>query len=107
MVISTLPSAGLGALLTLIFFNQSLSIMGIIGILMLMGIVKKNAIMMVDFALIAELDGKRPLEAIRQGCLLRFRPIIMTTLAALFAAIPLAISSGRVLSLDNLLVLPL
>ncbi len=94
VVISTLPSAGLGALLALIFFNQSLSIMGIIGILMLMGIVKKNAIMMVDFALIAELEGKKPLEAIRQGCLLRFRPIIMTTLAALFAAIPLAISSG-------------
>ncbi|AWM80438.1 acriflavine resistance protein B [Gammaproteobacteria bacterium ESL0073] len=94
VVISTLPSAGLGALLALIFFNQSLSIMGIIGILMLMGIVKKNAIMMVDFALIAELVGKKPLEAIRQGCLLRFRPIIMTTLAALFAAIPLAISSG-------------
>ncbi|UAK25791.1 efflux RND transporter permease subunit [Sphingomonas nostoxanthinifaciens] len=94
-IISTLPSAGLGALLALMIMGKDLSIMGIIGILLLIGIVKKNAIMMIDFALHAQRDhGKSPHEAIREACLLRFRPILMTTLAALFGAVPLAIGSG-------------
>ena len=94
-IISTLPSAGLGALLALTICGQDLSILGMIGIILLIGIVKKNAIMMVDFALVAERDeGKSPLEAIRQGCLLRFRPIMMTTLAAILGAIPLALGTG-------------
>jgi multidrug efflux pump len=94
-ILSTLPSAGVGALLALIFFKQDLSIIALIGIVLLMGIVKKNAIMMIDFALDAErTDGLTPREAIVQACLLRFRPIMMTTLAALFGALPLAIESG-------------
>ncbi|MDB5670791.1 MAG: Cobalt-zinc-cadmium resistance protein CzcA, partial [Alphaproteobacteria bacterium] len=93
-IISTLPSAGLGALLALILFGQDLSIMGMIGILLLIGIVKKNAIMMIDFALTAEREGLSPEEAIRQGALLRFRPIMMTTVAALFGALPLAFVAG-------------
>jgi multidrug efflux pump len=94
-VISTLPSAGLGALLALRFTGQDLSIMAVIGIILLIGIVKKNAIMMIDFALVAEREhGKSSLEAIREGCLLRFRPIMMTTLAALLGAVPLAIGTG-------------
>ena len=85
-ILSTLPSAGVGALLALMIAGQDLGVIGIIGIILLIGIVKKNAIMMIDFALDAERDeGKPPLEAIRQAALLRFRPIIMTTLAALFA----------------------
>ena len=94
-IISTLPSAGLGALLSLWIFGYELSIMGVIGILLLMGIVKKNAIMMVDFALEAEREQDlSPAEAIYQACVVRFRPIMMTTLAAMFGAIPLAIGQG-------------
>ena len=89
-ILSTLPSAGLGALLALMIDGSDLSIIAIIGIILLIGIVKKNGIMMVDFALDAERDeGKSPREAIYQACLLRFRPIMMTTMAALFAALPL------------------
>ena len=93
-IISTLPSAGLGALLALILFGQELSIMGMIGIILLIGIVKKNAIMMIDFALAAEREGLPPAEAIRRGAVLRFRPIMMTTMAALFGALPLALGLG-------------
>ncbi|MFD2249834.1 multidrug efflux pump [Pseudochelatococcus lubricantis] len=94
-IISTLPSAGVGALLALLLFGQDLSIMGMIGIILLIGIVKKNAIMMIDFALDAErTQGLAPVEAIRQACLLRFRPIMMTTLAALLGALPLALGHG-------------
>jgi multidrug efflux pump len=94
-IISTLPSAGVGALLALLLFGQDLSIMGMIGIILLIGIVKKNAIMMIDFALSAEREqGLSPTEAIRQGCLLRFRPIMMTTMAALLGALPLAFGTG-------------
>ncbi len=94
-IISTLPSAGVGALLALLLCGQDLSIMGMVGIILLIGIVKKNAIMIIDFALAAEREeGLAPLEAIRQGCLLRFRPIMMTTLAALFGAVPLAVGAG-------------
>jgi multidrug efflux pump len=94
-IISTLPSAGLGALLALTLFGQDLSIMGMIGIILLIGIVKKNAIMMIDFALAAEREeGLPPHAAIRQACLLRFRPIMMTTLAALLGALPLALGHG-------------
>ncbi|MGU7775929.1 efflux RND transporter permease subunit [Burkholderia sp. MR1-5-21] len=94
-IISTLPSAGVGALLALLLCKQDLSIMGMIGIILLIGIVKKNAIMMIDFALVAEREqGLAPVAAIRQACVLRFRPIMMTTLAALFGALPLAIGHG-------------
>jgi multidrug efflux pump len=94
-IISTLPSAGVGALLALVLFKQDLSIMGMIGIILLIGIVKKNAIMMIDFALVAEREqGLEPAAAIRQACVLRFRPIMMTTLAALFGALPLALGYG-------------
>jgi multidrug efflux pump len=94
-IISTLPSAGLGALLALWLTRTELSIMGIIGIILLMGIVKKNAIMMVDFALEQERQfGLSPFEAIHAACLARFRPITMTTLAALFGALPLAFAFG-------------
>jgi len=94
-IMSTLPSAGIGALLALSATGNDLSLVGLIGILLLMGIVKKNAIMMIDFALEAErVEGHPPLEAIRQACALRFRPIMMTTMAALLGAIPLAIDSG-------------
>jgi multidrug efflux pump len=95
-ILSTLPSAGVGALLALMIAGSDLGVIGIIGIILLIGIVKKNAIMMIDFALDAERDeGKPPLEAIRQAALLRFRPIIMTTLAALFAALPLMLGWGE------------
>jgi multidrug efflux pump len=94
-ILSTLPSAGVGALLALMLTGCGLDVMGIIGILLLIGIVKKNAIMMVDFALEAERDyGKPPQEAIYEACLLRFRPILMTTLAALFGALPLMLGMG-------------
>jgi multidrug efflux pump len=94
-IISTLPSAGVGALCALMLFRQDLSIMGMIGIILLIGIVKKNAIMMIDFALVAEREqGLSPTAAIRQACVLRFRPIMMTTLAALFGALPLALGHG-------------
>jgi multidrug efflux pump len=94
-ILSTLPSAGVGALLALIIARDDLGIVAIIGIILLIGIVKKNAIMMVDFALDAEREeGKPPREAIYQACLLRFRPILMTTLAALFGALPLMLGTG-------------
>ena len=94
-ILSTLPSAGVGALLALILTGNDLSIVALIGIILLMGIVKKNAIMMIDFALVAEREeNMTPREAIYQACLLRFRPIMMTTMAALLGAIPLAIDSG-------------
>jgi multidrug efflux pump len=94
-ILSTLPSAGIGALLALLLARQDLGVMGIIGIILLIGIVKKNAIMMIDFALDAERnEGKAPRDAIKQACLLRFRPIIMTTLAALLGALPLMLGTG-------------
>jgi multidrug efflux pump len=94
-ILSTLPSAGVGAVLALMVSHTDLSVIGIIGILLLIGIVKKNAILMVDFALEAErAQGMRPREAIYQACLLRFRPILMTTTAAMFGALPLIISTG-------------
>ncbi len=94
-ILSTLPSAGVGALAALMIAGQDLGVIGIIGIILLIGIVKKNAIMMIDFALDAErVQGKSPREAIRQAALLRFRPIIMTTLAALFGALPLMLGWG-------------
>jgi multidrug efflux pump len=95
-ILSTLPSAGVGALLALMVTGQGLGVIGIIGIILLIGIVKKNAIMMIDFAIEAERDqGKDPRTAIHQAAMLRFRPIIMTTLAALFAAIPLMFGWGE------------
>jgi len=94
-ILSTLPSAGVGAFLALILFRQDLSVVAIIGIVLLIGIVKKNGIMMVDFALEAEREhGKNSTEAIYEACLLRFRPIMMTTMAALLGGIPLAFGSG-------------
>jgi multidrug efflux pump len=94
-ILSTLPSAGVGALLALILFKQDFDLIALIGVVLLIGIVKKNAIMMVDFALAAEREnGLSPLQAIRQACILRFRPIMMTTMAALFGAIPLAAGTG-------------
>jgi multidrug efflux pump len=95
-ILSTLPSAGVGALLALLVTGQGLGVIGIIGIILLIGIVKKNAIMMIDFAIEAERDeGKPPREAIHQAAMLRFRPILMTTLAALFAAVPLMLGWGE------------
>jgi multidrug efflux pump len=94
-ILSALPSAGVGALLALIVLGQDFSVIALIGIVLLIGIVKKNAIMMIDFALAAERsEGMRPEEAIYQACLLRFRPIMMTTMAALLGAVPLALGSG-------------
>ncbi len=94
-ILSALPSAGVGALLMLMLFGYDLSVIAIIGVILLIGIVKKNAIMMIDFALEAERnEGKSALEAIHQACLLRFRPIMMTTMAALFGGLPLAIGFG-------------
>jgi multidrug efflux pump subunit AcrB len=94
-ILSTLPSAGIGALLALRAGGMDLSVIGIIGIILLIGIVKKNGIMLVDFAIAAERhDGMKPLDAIREACLLRFRPILMTTAAAMFAGAPLALGTG-------------
>lgn len=94
-ILSTLPSAGVGALLLLLLTNTQLTVIALIGILLLIGIVKKNAIMMIDFALAAERkQGLTPQQAITQACLMRFRPIMMTTLAAFFGALPLALGSG-------------
>jgi HAE1 family hydrophobic/amphiphilic exporter-1 len=94
-ILSTLPSAGVGALLALRAGGMDLSVIGIIGIILLIGIVKKNGIMLVDFAITAERDGRMtPLEAIREACLLRFRPILMTTAAAMLAGVPLALGTG-------------
>ena len=94
-ILSTLPSAGVGAILSLMLFHVDLSVIALIGIILLIGIVKKNAIMMIDFALEAERDhGMEPEEAIYQACLLRFRPIMMTTMAALLGGVPLALGQG-------------
>ena len=94
-ILSTLPSAGVGALLALLLCRTELSVIALIGIILLIGIVKKNAIMMIDFALEAErTEGKSPVDAIYQACLLRFRPIMMTTMAALLGALPLALGLG-------------
>jgi len=94
-ILSTLPSAGVGAILALLLFRMEFSIIALIGIILLIGIVKKNAIMMIDFALEAERkEGKAPVDAIYEACLLRFRPIMMTTMAALLGALPLAIGTG-------------
>ena len=94
-ILSTLPSAGVGAFLALILFHQDLSVVAIIGIVLLIGIVKKNGIMMVDFALDAERKhGKNATDAIYEACLLRFRPIMMTTMAALLSGLPLALGTG-------------
>ena len=94
-ILSTLPTAGVGALLALWLAGSELDVIAIIGIILLIGIVKKNAIMMVDFALEAQRSGNLPPEeAIFEACLLRFRPIMMTTLAALFGALPLVLTSG-------------
>jgi multidrug efflux pump len=94
-ILSTLPSAGIGALLALILAGDDLTVIAIIGIVLLIGIVKKNAIMMIDFALDAERnEGKPPREAIYQASLLRFRPILMTTMAAILGALPLMVGTG-------------
>jgi multidrug efflux pump len=94
-ILSTLPSAGVGALLALLLFKTELSVIAMVAIILLIGIVKKNAILMIDFALEAERkEGKGPAEAIYEACLLRFRPIMMTTMAALFGALPLALGTG-------------
>lgn len=94
-ILSGLPAAGIGALLTLMLFNKDLNVYAFVGVIMLVGIVKKNAIMMIDFALDAQRsEGKTPLEAIYQGCLIRFRPIMMTTMAALMGALPIAFGIG-------------
>jgi hydrophobe/amphiphile efflux-1 (HAE1) family protein len=94
-ILSALPSAGVGALIMLMVFHYDLSIIALIGVILLIGIVKKNAIMMIDFALEAERnEGKSPLESIHQACLLRFRPIMMTTMSALLAGLPLALGQG-------------
>jgi multidrug efflux pump len=94
-ILSTLPSAGVGALLTLLLFHYDLSVIALIGVILLIGIVKKNGIMMVDFAITAERrDGLTSFEAIRQACLLRFRPILMTTLAAMLTGVPLMLGTG-------------
>jgi multidrug efflux pump subunit AcrB len=94
-ILSALPSAGVGALLMLMLLHYELSVIAIVGVILLIGIVKKNAIMMIDFALQAErLEGKSPRQAIHQACLLRFRPIMMTTFAALFGAMPIAFGQG-------------
>ncbi len=94
-ILSTLPSAGVGALLSLMLLGYDLDVIAIIGIILLIGIVKKNAIMMIDFALDAErVEGLPPREAIYQACLLRFRPIMMTTMAAILGALPLMLGTG-------------
>jgi multidrug efflux pump len=94
-IISTLPSASVGAMLALMLFKQDLNVISIIGIVLLIGIVKKNAIMMIDFALQEErLSGKSPHDSIFEACMLRFRPILMTTMAALLGALPLAMGTG-------------
>ncbi|HEX9455838.1 MAG TPA: efflux RND transporter permease subunit, partial [Candidatus Binatia bacterium] len=94
-ILSTIPSAGVGALLALLLCKSDLSVIALIGIILLIGIVKKNAIMMIDFALDAERNqGKSPVESIYQACVLRFRPITMTTLAAMLGGLPLALGTG-------------
>ena len=101
-ILTTLPSAGLGALLALLLLGYDLSVVGLIGIILLMGIVKKNAILMIDFALVAEREnGMSPRDAIIEAAMLRFRPILMTTMAALFGAVPLAFEAGAGSELRN------
>ena len=94
-IISTLPSAGVGAVLSLLIFQTEFSIIALIGVILLIGIVKKNAIMMIDFALQAERAGATPSDAIFQACVLRFRPIMMTTMAAMLGALPLVFGTGE------------
>jgi HAE1 family hydrophobic/amphiphilic exporter-1 len=94
-ILSGLPSAGLGALLTLLIFGRELDVYAFVGLIMLIGIVKKNAILMIDFALAAQrVEGKRAREAIYQACVVRFRPIMMTTLSALMGTLPIALGFG-------------
>jgi HAE1 family hydrophobic/amphiphilic exporter-1 len=93
-ILSGLPSAGFGALLTLMLFGIDLNIYAFVGLIMLVGIVKKNAIMMIDFAIEAQRQGQKRFDAIYQGCLLRFRPIMMTTMAALMSTLPIALGLG-------------
>ena len=94
-ILSTLPSAGVGALLAIFLFKTDLNVISIIGIILLIGIVKKNAILMIDFAIQQErVEGKLPVDAIYEACLLRFRPIMMTTMAAMLGALPLAVGGG-------------
>jgi HAE1 family hydrophobic/amphiphilic exporter-1 len=93
-IISTLPSAGLGALLALMAVGMPLDVIGIIGIILLLGIVKKNGIMMVDFALEAQRGGKAPTDAVHEACRLRFRPILMTTICAMLGGVPLMVGTG-------------
>jgi multidrug efflux pump len=101
-ILSTLPSAGVGAVLALMIFHMDLSVIALIGIILLIGLVKKNAILMIDFALAAQRnEGKAPKEAIFEACLLRFRPILMTTMAALLGALPLALGKGTGSELRN------
>ena len=95
-ILSTLPSAGVGAVLALMLFGTEFTLIAMIGIILLIGIVKKNAIMMIDFALVAEREqGMNSADSIRQACLLRFRPIMMTTMCALLGALPLALGTGE------------
>jgi HAE1 family hydrophobic/amphiphilic exporter-1 len=93
-ILTALPFAGFGAVLTLMLFNTELSIYAYVGIIMLVGLVKKNGIMMIDFAVVAQAQGKSPHDAIREACIIRFRPIMMTTLAALMAGLPIALGYG-------------
>jgi multidrug efflux pump len=93
-ILSTLPSAGVGAILALLLTHSELNVMGLIGIILLIGIVKKNAIMMIDFALEEERRGTSPAESIYEACIRRFRPIMMTTMAALLGGLPLALGTG-------------
>src|SRR6185436_1441715 len=95
VILSGLPSAGFGALLTLLIFKSDLSLYAFVGVIMLVGLVKKNGIMMVDFAAVAEREeGKTPLQAIHEACLVRFRPIMMTTMCALAGTLPIALGAG-------------
>ena len=93
-ILTALPFAGFGALLTLLIFKTDLSIYAFVGIIMLVGLVKKNGIMMIDFAVVAQQNGKNPDDAIREACVIRFRPIMMTTMAALMAGLPIALGFG-------------
>jgi HAE1 family hydrophobic/amphiphilic exporter-1 len=93
-ILTALPFAGLGAVITLLAFRVELSIYAIVGVIMLVGLVKKNGIMMVDFAIEAQKAGKAPREAIHEACLVRFRPIMMTTMAALMGTLPIALGLG-------------
>jgi HAE1 family hydrophobic/amphiphilic exporter-1 len=93
-ILSGLPSAGFGALLTLLIFKTELSLYAFVGVIMLVGLVKKNGIMMVDFAIASQHQGKTPAEAIREACVVRFRPIMMTTMAALVGTLPIALGLG-------------